>query len=77
MATSSSPRSPPFRAEHIGSLLRPEKLIKTRYAIADGSATPESLIPVQEKAIRDVVKLQLDCGIQSLTNGEVSWDDII
>lgn len=67
-----SPRSPPFRAEHIGSLLRPDKLVKQRYAIADGSATPESLIPVEQKAIRDVVKLQLDCGIQSLTNGEVS-----
>lgn len=67
-----SPRSPPFRAEHIGSLLRPDKLIKKRYAIADGSADADSLGPVQDKAIRDVVKLQLDCGIQSLTNGEVS-----
>lgn len=66
-------RPPPFRAEHIGSLLRPEELVKQRYAIADGSAEPDSLIPVEQKAVKDVVKLQLDCGIQSLTNGEVSW----
>jgi methionine synthase II (cobalamin-independent) len=66
-----SPRSPPFRAEHIGSLLRPDKLVKQRYAIADGSAAPDTLVPVEQKAIRDVVKMQLDCGIQSLTNGEV------
>lgn len=66
-----SPRSPPFRAEHIGSLLRPDTLVDQRYAVAKGSAEPESLVPVEQEAIRDVVKLQLDCGIQSLTNGEV------
>ncbi|SMQ54640.1 unnamed protein product [Zymoseptoria tritici ST99CH_3D7] len=72
MSATSSPRNPPFRAEHIGSLLRPEKLVKQRYAIAEGSAPADSLPPVEQKAIRDVVKTQLDCGIQSLTNGEYS-----
>ncbi|KAI9663236.1 MAG: hypothetical protein M1821_008284 [Bathelium mastoideum] len=67
-----APRSPPFRAEHIGSLLRPEELVKLRYAVADKSASPESLPSVEEKAIREVVALQQSCGIHSLTNGEYS-----
>lgn len=69
---SSSPRNPPFRAEHIGSLLRPDELVKHRYAVADGSKSAESLKPVEEEAIRDIVKLQQDCGIHSITNGEYS-----
>jgi methionine synthase II (cobalamin-independent) len=69
---SSSPRNPPWRAEHIGSLLRPDNLVKHRYAVADKSATPESLVPVEQKAIQEVVKLQQDCGIHSITNGEYS-----
>lgn len=69
---SSSPRNPPFRAEHIGSLLRPEELVKHRYAVADGSKTADSLVPVEQKAIQEVVKLQQDAGIASITNGEYS-----
>lgn len=71
MATT-SPRNPPFRAEHIGSLLRPDELVRKRYAVADGSASKEELKEVEERSIRDVVKLQQECGIQSLTNGEYS-----
>ena len=69
---SSSPRNPPFRAEHIGSLLRPDELVKHRYAVADGSKSAESLVPIEQAAIKEVVKLQQDCGIHSLTNGEYS-----
>ncbi|KAK3644240.1 hypothetical protein LTR56_009777 [Elasticomyces elasticus] len=69
---SSAPRNPPFRAEHIGSLLRPEELVKKRYAVADKSASPDELVPVEQKAIKEVVKLQQDCGIHSITNGEYS-----
>ncbi|KAF2216612.1 hypothetical protein CERZMDRAFT_33405 [Cercospora zeae-maydis SCOH1-5] len=69
---SASPRNPPFRAEHIGSLLRPEELVKKRYAIADGSAKPEELVPVEQQAIKDIVSLQQECGIHSITNGEYS-----
>lgn len=66
------PRNPPFRAEHIGSLLRPDELVKTRYAVADGSKAAQDLVPVEQKAIKDVVKLQQECGIHSITNGEYS-----
>lgn len=68
----SAPRNPPFRAEHIGSLLRPQELVQKRYAVADGSATPDQLKPVEEKAIKEVVQLQQECGIHSITNGEYS-----
>lgn len=71
-SSTSSPRSPPFRAEHIGSLLRPDELVKKRYAVAEKSASPEELNSVEEKAIKEIVQLQQDCGIHSLTNGEYS-----
>jgi methionine synthase II (cobalamin-independent) len=68
----SSPHNPPFRAEHIGSLLRPDELVQKRYAVASKSATPDSLVPIEQKAIKQVVQLQQECGIHSLTNGEYS-----
>ncbi|KAK3671668.1 hypothetical protein LTR78_008401 [Recurvomyces mirabilis] len=68
----SAPRNPPFRAEHIGSLLRPDELVKKRYAVAEKSTPPEELKPIEEKAIKDIVKLQEECGIHSITNGEHS-----
>jgi methionine synthase II (cobalamin-independent) len=69
---SASPRNPPFRAEHIGSLLRPQELVEKRYAVADKSATPDSLVPIEQKAIKDVVQLQQEVGLRSITNGEYS-----
>ena len=69
---SASPRNPPFRAEHIGSLLRPQEMVEKRYAVADKSATPDSLVPIEQKAIKDVVQLQQEVGLRSITNGEYS-----
>ena len=46
--------------------------MKKRYAVADKSASAEELKPVEENAIRDIVKLQQECGIHSITNGEYS-----
>lgn len=69
---STSPRSPPFRAEHIGSLLRPDHLVQKRYDVAAGKAKAEELVPIEQEAIKEVVKLQQECGIQSITNGEYS-----
>ena len=56
--------TPPFRADHIGSLLRPKKL---REAFR-GPAT--ALRAAQDEAIREVVKLQEDCGLPVVTDGE-------
>jgi 5-methyltetrahydropteroyltriglutamate--homocysteine methyltransferase len=56
---------PPFRADHIGSLLRPKKLRE-----AFRTLSGEALRAVQDECIRDVVRLQQDCGLEVLTDGE-------
>src|SRR5882724_6799873 len=55
----------PYRADHIGSLLRPKKL-REAFRSLDGDA----LRAAQDEAIRDVVKLQRDCGLGAITDGE-------
>ena len=57
--------NPPYRADHIGSLLRPKKL---REAFRSLSGAP--LRAVQDECIREVVKLQHDCGLEVVTDGE-------
>jgi 5-methyltetrahydropteroyltriglutamate--homocysteine methyltransferase len=67
---------PPFRADHVGSLLRPPALLKARADRADGTITADELRAVEDDAIRDVVKMQADVGLQSATDGEfrrTSW----
>lgn len=61
---------PPFRADHVGSLLRPEKLLKAKEAFRDGKVTKEQLQQEEEDAVRDVVRLQEDLGLKSITDGE-------
>jgi 5-methyltetrahydropteroyltriglutamate--homocysteine methyltransferase len=56
---------PPFRADHVGSLLRPKRL---REAFRNLSGL--ELRAVQDECIRDVVRLQKDCGLEVLTDGE-------
>jgi len=63
-------RSPPFRAEHLGSLLRPDELKKVRTAYADKKATDAELKPVTERAIKDVIERQIKLGYHALTDGE-------
>ena len=65
---SSSPhRSPPFRAEHLGSLKRPQSLLDARYKEHKSSA---ELAPLEDKAIQDIVKTQLDLGFCGISDGE-------
>ncbi|HEX6295454.1 MAG TPA: 5-methyltetrahydropteroyltriglutamate--homocysteine S-methyltransferase [Burkholderiales bacterium] len=61
---------PPFRADHIGSLLRPRKLRDAFRAHAAGNLTQEQFRAAQDEAIRDVVQLQHDCGLKVVTDGE-------
>jgi methionine synthase II (cobalamin-independent) len=63
-------RSPPFRAEHVGSLLRPQELVQKRYDVAAGKATQDDLAPLEDKAIAEVVKLQKDAGFHVISSGE-------
>ena len=63
-------KKPPFRADHVGSLIRPKALIDARAARDKGEITAEQLLAVQQAAIRDVVKQQEDIGLKSVTDGE-------
>jgi 5-methyltetrahydropteroyltriglutamate--homocysteine methyltransferase len=62
--------NPPFRAEHIGSLVRPPELLRARQEHAAGKLDRERLTAIENDAIRDVVKLQEDVGLQVVTDGE-------
>jgi 5-methyltetrahydropteroyltriglutamate--homocysteine methyltransferase len=61
---------PPFRADHVGSLIRPDALIAARAAAEKGEIAPEELIRIQHDAIRGVVKMQEDIGLRLATDGE-------
>jgi len=68
--------TPPFRADHVGSLLRPPALLAARAARAAGEIPAEELRSVEDDAIRDVVRMQREVGLQSATDGEfrrTSW----
>ena len=60
----------PFRADHVGSFLRPKFLLDAREQRAKGEITPEQLRAVEDKAITEIVKFQEDVGLQSITDGE-------
>src|SRR2546427_1132987 len=67
---------PPFRADHVGSLLRPPSLKALRIKKESGQATAQELAAAEDAGIRDVVKLQEDAGLQGITDGELrrkSW----
>src|SRR6516162_2927947 len=72
-----SPRTiPPFRADHVGSLLRPPELLRARDDFAAGTIGAAELRAVEDEAIRGAVALQRDAGLQSVTDGEfrrASW----
>src|SRR5205807_5471390 len=76
-ATEVGPRTePPFRADHVGSLLRPRHLLQAREDHAAGKIDAAELRALEDDAIRDVVKMQEDVGLQSATDGEfrrASW----
>ena len=67
---------PPFRADHVGSLLRPPELIAAREQFAAQRISAQELRAVEDDAIRAIVKMQHDVGLQSATDGEfrrASW----
>ncbi|RDB28953.1 Uncharacterized protein YxjH [Hypsizygus marmoreus] len=62
---------PPFRAEHIGSLLRPPALYRKRQLFDENKCSLDQLRAAQKDAIRHVVKLQRDVGMKTVTDGEL------
>ena len=61
---------PPFRAEHIGSLLRPPALLAARQAVEEGRLSAEGLRAEEDRHIRDAVRLQEQIGLEVVTDGE-------
>ena len=67
---------PPFRADHVGSLLRPPELLDARERFKNSEISAAELRAIEDAAIRNVVKMQEDVGLQGITDGEfrrASW----
>src|SRR6202162_5127249 len=76
MAATSRRTSPPFRADHVGSLLRPQRLLAARDDFAAGRITAGDLSAVEDEEIIGAVRMQEEVGLQSATDGEfrrASW----
>ena len=68
-------KSPPFRADHVGSLLRPQILKKARAKCARGELSAEELVLIEDREIETAIQKQEEIGLQSITDGEYrrSW----
>src|SRR5689334_19341216 len=67
---------PPYRADHVGSLLRPAALLKAREDHKAGRIDAAALRSIEDEAIRQAVKMQEEIGLQGATDGEYrrgSW----
>jgi 5-methyltetrahydropteroyltriglutamate--homocysteine methyltransferase len=66
---------PPFRADHVGSLLRPAELHEARAKRAKGEITADQLKTIEDREIERVIKKQEEVGLQAITDGEFrrSW----
>lgn len=65
----------PFKADHVGSLLRPESIKKARKDYQEGKISSEQLREVENQEIKRIVEKQIEVGLQSVTDGEFrrSW----
>jgi 5-methyltetrahydropteroyltriglutamate--homocysteine methyltransferase len=61
---------PPFKADHVGSFLRPSAVLEARERRATGQISAAQLRAVEDAAIRDIVKFQEDLGLKGITDGE-------
>lgn len=61
---------PPFRADHVGSFLRPKELVEARARRKKGEIDAAALREVEDTAIREIVRLQEDWGLHGITDGE-------
>jgi 5-methyltetrahydropteroyltriglutamate--homocysteine methyltransferase len=65
---------PPFRADHVGSLLRPKKLVEAREKMKSGELSTASLKTIEDEAVREVVQMQEGLGLHSVTDGDFRRD---
>lgn len=61
---------PPFRADHVGSLLRPPELLRAREAAQAGKLDPGELRRIEDRSIREAVAMQEAAGMPAVTDGE-------
>jgi 5-methyltetrahydropteroyltriglutamate--homocysteine methyltransferase len=61
---------PPFRADHVGSFLRPKRLLEAREKKARGEISAGQLRAAEDDAIAEIVRFQEDIGLKSVTDGE-------
>jgi len=73
--TAAAPHNPPFRADHVGSLLRPPDLKKARQDRSEERISAQELQSVEDAATRKVVTQQERVGLQSITDGEFRRED--
>jgi len=69
-------KTPPFRADHVGSLLRPQALLQAREDEKNGRITAADLRRIEDQSISEVVRQQEDLGLEGVTDGEFrrgSW----
>ena len=63
-------RSPPFRAEHLGSLLRPKELLEKRALFEKSELSQAEVTKAEDDAVNSIVKVQMDCGFRAISDGE-------
>ena len=66
----SDPQKPPFRADHVGSLLRPPELLAARAKHQAGEISAAAMREIEDRSIRDAVALQESIGLRGITDGE-------
>jgi len=66
---------PPFRADHVGSLMRPPELREAHAGFKEGKISEQDLTAIQDRAVRDVVRMQESVGLRSITDGEFRRDN--
>jgi methionine synthase II (cobalamin-independent) len=69
--------TPPFRADHVGSLLRPAALKEAREKRKSGDLSEQALAEIEDREIAALIRKQEDIGLQSITDGEyrrTSWN---
>ena len=67
---------PPFRADHVGSLLRPKQVLQARDEFSRGEISADQLTQIEDEAIREIIRMQGEVGLKSVTDGELrrqSW----
>lgn len=63
-------RNPPFRAEHLGSLLRPKELLEAHAASEKNELSQDKVTKAEDEAVNAIVKVQTDAGFRAVSDGE-------